>query len=86
MFSSLFFWERVPDAIYLQRRLTGGQEAHDKRVRIANYHIHGSQNCKEAPPHTGQDGHRLQIINAREGVGRRGPFYTVGGNVNWCSH
>ena len=25
-------------------------------------------------------------INAGEGVGKREPSYTVGGNVNWCSH
>ena len=28
----------------------------------------------------------LQIINAREGVEKRKPSYTVGGTVNWCSH
>jgi len=28
----------------------------------------------------------LQIINAREGVEKRKPSYTVGENVNWCSH
>ena len=28
----------------------------------------------------------LQIINAEEGVERREPSYTVGENVNWCSH
>ena len=28
----------------------------------------------------------LQIINAREGVKKREVSYTVGGNVNWCSH
>ena len=27
-----------------------------------------------------------QTINAVEGVERREPSYTVGGNVNWCSH
>ena len=27
-----------------------------------------------------------QITNAGEGVEKREPFYTVGGNVNWCSH
>ena len=26
-----------------------------------------------------------QATNAREGVEKRGPAYTVGGNVNWCS-
>ena len=29
---------------------------------------------------------RLQTINAREGVEKREPSYTVGRNVNWCSH
>ena len=27
-----------------------------------------------------------QTINAREGVERREPSHTVGGNVNWYSH
>ena len=28
----------------------------------------------------------LQTINAGEGVEKREPLYTVGENVNWCSH
>ena len=28
----------------------------------------------------------LQKINAGEGVEKKEPSYTVGGNVNWCSH
>ena len=28
----------------------------------------------------------LQIINGGEGMERREPFYTAGGNLNWCSH
>ena len=28
----------------------------------------------------------LQTINAREGVEKRKPFYTVGGNVNCYNH
>ena len=28
----------------------------------------------------------LQTINAGEGVEKREPSYTDGGNVNWCSH
>ena len=28
----------------------------------------------------------LQTINAAEGVEKREPFYTVGGNVNWYNH
>ena len=36
-----------------------------------------------------QNGHHqksLQIINARKGVEKREPSYTIGGNVNWCSY
>ena len=39
--------------------------------------------------HTGQNAHcqkSLQILNAGEGVEKREPSYSVGGNVNWCSH
>ena len=28
----------------------------------------------------------LQRVNAREGIEKREPCYTVGGNVNWYSH
>ena len=28
----------------------------------------------------------LQTINTGEGVEKRKPSYTVGGNINWCSH
>ena len=28
----------------------------------------------------------LQTVNAGEGVEKREPSYTVGGNVNWYSH
>ena len=29
---------------------------------------------------------KLQTINAGEGVEKREPSYTVGGNVNWYNH
>ena len=29
---------------------------------------------------------RTQITNVDEDVEKREPMYTVGGNVNWCSH
>ena len=29
---------------------------------------------------------KSKIVNAREGVGERGPSYIVGRNVNQCSH
>ena len=28
----------------------------------------------------------LQITNAGEGVEKKEPSYTVGGNISWCSH
>ena len=28
----------------------------------------------------------LQIINAAEGVVKKEASYTLGGNINWCSH
>ena len=28
----------------------------------------------------------VKVINAGEDVEKREPSYTVGGNVNWCSH
>ena len=28
----------------------------------------------------------LQTLNAREGLEKREPSYTVGGNVSWCSY
>jgi len=28
----------------------------------------------------------LQITNGREGVEKREPSYTAGGNINWCNH
>jgi len=40
--------------------------------------------------HTGPNGHHLKkvykITSAAEGVKKREPSNTVGGNTNWCSH
>ena len=58
-------------------------------LNITNYYGNVNQNYKEVPPHTGQNAHHLkslQITNAGESVEKREPSYTVGGNVNWCSH
>ena len=46
-------------------------------------------NTMRLSPHTSQNGHHqknLHTVNAREGVEKREPSYTVGGNVNWYSH
>ena len=48
-----------------------------------------NQNENEISPHTSQNGYHkknLQMTNAGEGVEKREPSYTVGGNLNWRSH
>ena len=42
----------------------------------------------EVSLHIGQNGHHKKVykINAGEGVAKKEPFHTVGGNVNWYSH
>ena len=67
--------------LFLQRRHTAGQQEHEK--------ISASllEKCNEILPHTGQNGHHQSLqINAGEGVEKRELSYTVGENVNWCSH
>ena len=74
-----------PKQTFLQRRHTDGQEAHEKMLNITNYQRNTNQNYNEVLPHTGQNGHHqknLQTINAGEGVEKREPSCTVGGNVN----
>ena len=76
---------RRPKKTFLQKRQTDGQEAHEKLLNIANYQRNANQNYNEVSPHIGQNGHHqknLQIINAGEGVEKKEPSYTVGGNVN----
>ena len=59
----------------------------------ANKAISALEKCKSKLP-WGITSHRsewpssknLQTINAGEGVEKSKPSYTVGGNVNWCSH
>ena len=74
---------------FLQRRHTDGQEEHEKMLNITNYWRNANQNYSEVSAHTSQNGHHqknLQTINAGEGVKKREPSYSVGGNVNWYSH
>ena len=58
-------------------------------VNMTNHQRNANQNYNEVSPHTSQNGHHqknLQTINAGEGVEKREPSCTVGGNVNWYSH
>ena len=56
---------------------------------ITHYQRNANQNHNEASSHTGQNGHHQKVykkINAKEGVEKREPSYTVGGNANQYSH
>jgi len=66
--------------LFLQRH-TAGQQEHEK---ISTSLI---EKCNEILPNIGQNGHHQSLqINAGGGVEKREPSYTVGENVNWCSH
>ena len=55
-------------------------------LNIIHYYKHANQNYSEVSPHSSQNGHHHQIINAGESVEKREPSYTVGGNVTWYNH
>ena len=58
-------------------------------LNITHYQRNANQNHNELSSHAGQNGcHQkaLQTINAGEGVEKREPSYTVGGNANSYSH
>ena len=74
-----------PKQTFHQGRHTDGQEAHEKMPNITNYQRNANQNYNEVSPHAVQNGHyqkNLRTINAGEGVEKREPSCTVGGNVN----
>ena len=76
---------RKPKQTFLQRGPTDGQEAHEKLLNITNYQRNGNQNYTEVSPHTSLEwalSENLQTTNAGEGVEKREPSCTVGGNVN----
>ena len=57
-------------------------------LNITNYERNANRNYNEVPPPPGEVPSlkkSLQITNAGEGVEKRDPSYTVGGNVSWCS-
>ena len=55
---------------------------------ITHHQRNANQNHNEVLLHASQDGcyPSLQAINAGEGVEKREPSYTVGGNADWYSH
>ena len=48
---------RKPKQIFLQRKHTDGQYAHEKTLNITNYWRNADQNYHEVPPHTCQNGY-----------------------------
>ena len=54
-------------------------------LSITHYQRNANQNHNEISSHTGQNGcyQSLQTINAGEGVEKKEPSYTVGGNANY---
>ena len=58
-------------------------------LNIASYQRNANRYYNVISPHTSQNGYHqksLQIMNATEIVEKKEPSYTVGRNVNWCSH
>ena len=51
-------------------------------LNITHYQRNANQNHYEVPSHTSQNGFYPKIYNAGEGVEKREPSYTVGGNAN----
>ena len=59
-----------------------------KMLNINNYQRNANKSTWDITSHPSEwsSSKSLQIINAGEGVEKREHSYTVGGNVNWCSH
>ena len=78
-----------PKQTFLQRRHRDGQKAHEKMFNVTNYQRNTNKNYNEVSTHNSQNGNHqknLQTISAGEGMEKREPSCTVGGNVNWYNH
>ena len=58
--------------IFFQKRHTDGQRACEKMLNIANYQRNPKQNCNEASPHIGQNGHHQKIYKCQSEYGEKG--------------
>ena len=56
-----------PKQAFLQRRLTDGQQAHEKMLNTINYQGNANQNYNEVSPHTGQNGHHQKNLQGFPG-------------------
>ena len=80
---------RRTEQTFFQRENADGQQAHEEMLNIINHQGNASQNHTEISPLHLSDwlsSKRIQTINVGKDVEKREPSYTVGGNVNWCSH
>ena len=76
---------------FIQRRhglKEDGPKTHEKMLNTANYKRNANQSTIWYMVHQPEwpSSKILQTTNAGEGVEKRDPSYTVGGNVNWCNH
>ena len=74
---------RILKQIFLQRRHTDAQQAHEKILNIANYEKSNLQWGITSYQLEWLSLKSLQTINAGEGVEKKEPSYTVGGSINW---
>ena len=47
--------------MFLQRRHTDDQQAHEKKLNITNYWRNANQRYNEIAPNTGQNGHNQKV-------------------------
>ena len=78
---------RIPKKTFFQRRHSHGQETHEKMLNITDYQRNPNQNHMVLL-HNSDNGYRPKSTSNKcgEGVEKKESSYTVGGNVNWCSH
>ena len=76
---------RGPKYTFFQGKHTDGQ-THGKMPNITHHRGNANENHNKISPHTCQNGCYQKEHKGWWGWGERGPSYTVGGNVNWCSH
>ena len=75
-----------PEQTFLQRRHTDSQQANEKMLNIINYLSNRKLQWGITSHRSEWPSSKTLQIYAGEGVLKQEPSYTVGGNVNWCSH
>ena len=77
-----------PEETFLQRRYTDGQQAHEKNAQHPWLLEKGKSKPQDTTSHHSEwpSLRSPQITNAGEGVEKREPSYTVGGNISCYNH